>query len=288
MDGMKKQSLRYAENICGSFEVEELIPIVGKLAGKYTSFESTSITYERAEQLMDAVKYCINEAEMELNQCPLATERIYAELMYESGLGIVQEKVRKALIVYNELLPEFESYGIHCYTDTVAKGLPEFFRWYDVKFAPQESILTLDYPVLPDLSDWSGIDRIERYIMCIRLEQSFLKQFPKVFVEKALCQYNAEYKDMIDNVCPAVITKLYAHFLLGTQVSGEELTKQEEERLGDIFRSEEMESIQKRAEGELAKLVRSQYGEEQEEILQYLLFTSKDVLLRMKLRSLTF
>ena len=37
--------------------MEELVPIVGKLAEKYTSHESTSITYEKAEQLMGAVLY---------------------------------------------------------------------------------------------------------------------------------------------------------------------------------------------------------------------------------------
>ena len=43
------------------YEMEELVPIVGKLAEKYTSHESTSITYEKAEQLMGAVLYCIHE-----------------------------------------------------------------------------------------------------------------------------------------------------------------------------------------------------------------------------------
>ena len=38
------------------YEMEELVPIVGKLAEKYTANESTSITYEKAEQLMGAIK----------------------------------------------------------------------------------------------------------------------------------------------------------------------------------------------------------------------------------------
>ena len=45
------------------YEIEELIPVVGKLAEKYTSGESTSISYERAELLMEAVLYCIHELE---------------------------------------------------------------------------------------------------------------------------------------------------------------------------------------------------------------------------------
>ena len=46
------------------YEMEELVPIVGRLAQKYTANESTSVTYEKAEQLMEAVLYCIHEAEL--------------------------------------------------------------------------------------------------------------------------------------------------------------------------------------------------------------------------------
>ena len=34
------------------YEMEQLIPIVARLSEKYTSKESTSISYEKAEQLM--------------------------------------------------------------------------------------------------------------------------------------------------------------------------------------------------------------------------------------------
>ena len=44
-----------------NYEMEELLPIVGELAEKYTSKESTSISYESARQLMGAVVYCINQ-----------------------------------------------------------------------------------------------------------------------------------------------------------------------------------------------------------------------------------
>ena len=44
------------------YEMEELIPIVGRLAEKYTANESTSVTYEKAEQLMGAVLYCMRRS----------------------------------------------------------------------------------------------------------------------------------------------------------------------------------------------------------------------------------
>lgn len=40
-----------------NYELEELVPIVARLAEGYTSKASTSITYDRAQQLMSAVLY---------------------------------------------------------------------------------------------------------------------------------------------------------------------------------------------------------------------------------------
>ncbi len=37
------------------FNMEELLPVVAELADQYTSKESTSITYEKAQPLMEGV-----------------------------------------------------------------------------------------------------------------------------------------------------------------------------------------------------------------------------------------
>ena len=50
------------------YGMSELVPIVGKLAEKYTGHEHTSISYEKAEQLMEAVLYCICETEKMLRK----------------------------------------------------------------------------------------------------------------------------------------------------------------------------------------------------------------------------
>lgn len=50
-----------------NYEMEELLPIVAKLAERYTSKESTSVSYECAQRLMDAVLYCINQCNSDNN-----------------------------------------------------------------------------------------------------------------------------------------------------------------------------------------------------------------------------
>ena len=81
------------------YEMEELVPIVGKLAEKYTSHESTSITYEKAEQLMGAVLYCIHELWESSGNAPSLNEKIPAQRAYEIGAEYVEKKTDSAGIL---------------------------------------------------------------------------------------------------------------------------------------------------------------------------------------------
>lgn len=207
--------------------MEELLPIVGKLAGRYTAGTSTSIAYEKAQQLMEAVLYCIREAEcadrsvyyeagysgqdtgvsetqFSINAAAAGKTKPSAYQVYEVGLACVEKKVKAALALYNKMQLHFDSYGNRCLYDTFVKGMPEFFKWYDIRFAPQDTILTLDYPVGRDLTAYTGIDRIYEYLVCIKQEQEFLGTFPRDYVIDILKEYNPFYEDMIDNICEAV------------------------------------------------------------------------------------
>ena len=91
------------------FEMEELLPIVGRLVERYTGMDSTSVSYEKAEQLMEAVLYCIRETELETPWAVADIQGTSARQIYEAGKGAVEKKVKKALKLYHELLPEFSS-----------------------------------------------------------------------------------------------------------------------------------------------------------------------------------
>ncbi len=107
----------------------------------------------------------------------------------------------------NQLLEEFDSYGNRCLYDTVVKGLPEFFKWYDVRFHPQDTVLTLDYPLLKDISGYTGVDAVYEFIRSVKKEQDFLKRFPREYVVEMLYGYCEEYEDMIENLCEIVMNR---------------------------------------------------------------------------------
>lgn len=194
------------------YEMEELVPIVGKLAEKYTAHESTSITYEKAEQLMEAVLYCIHEAEQAEKYSLTSAEGISAQQAYKAGVHYVEQKVRDALQLYNQIVETFEHYENQCLYDTFIKGLPEFFKWYDIWYKPQDTIVTLDYPVRKNLSGYTGIDKIYEYLVCIGQEQKFLNAFSRGYVIDILLRYNHQYQYMIENIGEVVYKEISKQF----------------------------------------------------------------------------
>ena len=220
-----------------NYELEELLPIVGRLAERYTGTDSKSVSYEKAEQLMEAVLYCMQEAELESSQAA-AAQGTSARQMYEAGKAAVERKVKRALELYHKLLPEFSDYGSPYLADTVLKGMPEFFRWYNMEFEPQNTILTLDYPVLRDLSPYTGIDRIYEFLVCVDREQEFLKAFPQGMVRGLLRFRFGEEEDFADNVCEEVLLVMAMHILAGKPLGEEMLSEKDslfvKSRLGEM------------------------------------------------------
>lgn len=262
------------------YTMEELVPLVGKLAESYTAGESTSIPYERAEQLMEAVCYCIRELEQSGQTSLASTDGLPAQKAYELGAAAVRKKAEAALRQYNELLTEFDCYKNTCLYDTFVKGMPEFFRWYDIRFEPQNTILTLDYPVLRDLSAYTGIDKIQEYIRCIGLEQKFLRRFPKEQVARLLSGYDAQYEEMIDNLCEAVLLSVLGHSLAGSPLEAA-FTESDYRRLSELLLQTERERLAKQLEA-VVKAVVKKYYEDDGELCSYLLPEVGGLALRLK------
>ena len=263
------------------YEMEELVPIVGKLAEKYTSHESTSITYEKAEQLMGAVLYCIHELWESSGNAPSLNKKLSAQRAYEMGAAYVREKTGKALDLYNSILPEFCHYENKCLYDTFVKGIPEFFKWYDIQFEPQNTILTLDYPLLKDISEYTGIDKIFEFIKSIGLEQKFLKIFPAGYVINILSKDNRNWQESMDNICEIVFTHVIGHIMLGKSLTVIELKETDYFYMQEMFEQIALEDIKKHLEVTLEIYIKNYY-ENDRELLNYLSGAISGIVVRLK------
>ena len=264
-----------------SYEAEDLVPIVAELAKRYTSGESSSITYEAAGQLMEAVLYCIREFEKGEAFSLTTGEKLPAGKCYERGLELVEKKVQDALKLYNRMMLYFSSYGNRCLQDTVGKGMTEFFKWYDYRLNPQDTLLTLDYPILMDLSADTGIDRIYGYLLCISLEQKFLRKFPRDFVREALAEYDSRYQWMIDNLCEVVLFTVIRYIVLDKNLTEPDFSPEELSRLQKIFREKSLEELREKLKEAVDDLV-DDYFEEDENLKTYLYAAIQNISVRMK------
>lgn len=205
------------------YEMEELLPIVAQLSEQYTRGESTSVTYEKARQFMEAVLYCMKVGREDCSEKYALgpTERIPAETAYRFGVRAIARKIRRTREQYNEMMEEFRSYGNENYQDTVAKAIPGFFLYYDIKFAPQETIITMDYPTLKPIGDQSGICAVETYVNFIRLEQKFMNRFPETYLSDLLDRYDRQYRKQFYNICQIVLRHVLACMAAGKKEEDE-------------------------------------------------------------------
>lgn len=187
------------------YSQEELLPLITRLMGRYTSKESSSVTYETANMLAEAVVYCIDEW-IHAGDTQLTDGKIDLKLFYSKGYEAVIQKVKKAGGLYNTMLDDFRDYGCRSYRETILDGMPAFFLRYDAEFNPQDHLLTLDYPTYKPGSNISGVDRIYEYLLNINMEREFLAQFPEENIRGLLLQFQERYRiSYPDNICELVI-----------------------------------------------------------------------------------
>lgn len=222
------------------YEAEELMPVFQKLARRYTSNESTSVSYERAQVLMEAVLYCIREffcpedtaldcfqiKKKENGTFLQGAALIPVETAYEEGLKRVREKAGRAKTCYDGILGHFSDYGLECLSDTVIHGMPAFFLYYDPWYEPQNHRLTLDYPILGGIGARTGVDAIFYYLQAIEMEQSFLEKMGEEYVREVLKSWGShcfggrqDYRGQFCNVAQIVLRSLFGSFLVHKPVS---------------------------------------------------------------------
>jgi len=187
------------EEVIGIYSMEELIPIVADLTEQFTLHESSSITYERARQFMEAVIYCIAHLDYESNHS-IILSKLSAKEAYHIGYEAVVRKVIRTKEKYNRLMAFFDDFGNRNYRDTVEKALRGFFLYYDVKFAPMETIITMDYPVFGLDMTLEGIDMIAQYIDAIWKEQKYLNKFPRDYIIGELYLFHRRYENEFFNI----------------------------------------------------------------------------------------
>ena len=252
------------------YEMDELLPLVSKLADRYTSFSSTSLPYEKARMLMEAVIYCIRECTGKDGGNLLSGGEVPdAEILYKRGYEIVKEKVYKSKMLYEQIIEEFEDYGCRNYRDTVIGGVPSFFLYYDPRFCPQNHLLTLDYPAGITEQGRTGADLMESYLYKIKMEKIFLQFFPSASVCALLERITPDYGELyLDNICLEVLCCSVKCAAAGAPLMELCLNRDQEQKVYDYFKGDTLQQIKRKTGSIISKMTERM---EDEELKAYLI-----------------
>lgn len=259
--------------------MEELLPVISELAQQYTGCESTSITYEKAQSLMEAVLFCLREYDDSCTDT-LASRDISVKEQYKIGRKLLFDKVEEIRKIWNEISLRFADFGVKCLYDTVQKGIPQFLKWYDIRFCPQDTILTLDYPVLTDCSTMTGADAVYAYILAIRTEQVFLEAFDRNYIMRVLEKYDPDYPDMIENICSIVLANMIGHIAIQKPLGDAEFQDEDYLQLSEVFEGMSVPEIENVVTTFVKKIV-DQFYEKDKDMLAYLCCETKNIAVRI-------
>lgn len=264
------------------YNMEELLPVVDKLTKKYTSNESSSITYETARMLMGAVLYCIEEYRNGGgNELPAVHEKLDVMVAYQCGYDTVIAKVYKTKEIYESITQDFRDFGCRNCRDTIIKGIPQFFMNYDPKFNPQGTILTLDYPTVNPIGNLCGVDAVYQYLCNIKIEWDFLNAFDTRRVESLLEKMFPDYRDLyLDNISNPVLLTCIGCMVAEKSLASLELEKNDLELIKTFFENDNVERAEQKIGVLIVKLFDSGFAGNTE-MKKYFLNMSREYAFRI-------
>lgn len=261
-----------------NYEPQDLIPILAKLTNEYTSFESTSVSYDTANILMGGILYCLNETSESVMKLPETLDGADVDLLYKKGRDLVIKKVNRTKDTYHALVSDFNAYGVENYRATIADGIPEFFLHYDPKFKPQDHILTLDYPTLYPVKRLTGIDLMYYYVESIAKETQLLHHFDENAIRNLLSTITRDYENLyMDNICYPILFVIVFCFIADKPAETLSIKYSDTQSIENFFEGKSPEEI-----SAYAKRVISFYCKEFSLDSTYFSRFSKDFSLRYK------
>lgn len=263
-----------------NYSIEELLPVVESLMKKYTSNESSSVTYETARRLMEAVLYCMNECNNDGKELA-SSEKTDSALVYQRGLDLIVQKVYKAKKIYEDIVENFQDYQCENCRDTIIKGIPEFFIRYDPKFNPRDHIITLDYPTLISVNNLYGADAVYQYLFNIKMEWNFLNAFDTVYIESLLERVVSPYRSLyFDNISYDTLLTALGCLIAEKSIGRLELDKDDVVQIEEYFENDGEEEIEEKVRM-LIKLLFTRLFPNDTEMKRYFLKISSDYAVRI-------
>lgn len=184
---------------------EKLLNLLSRQVERYTGGDSTSIRIELAQELLNAICYCLNISA----ECPDERWRrlLYCDLSeeYQKGLKSVEQKKQFGKQLWRAVCASLPTVENTSMLDTL-KNIGKFWDKYDSIFFAHEIPCDIDYQLAVPVSELYGIDYINQYLENLFCENRFLIEYQTDAIIPILNRYCPDYKGLLINLFEPVVT----------------------------------------------------------------------------------
>ncbi len=221
----------------------QLMFLLRDLILRHTKDESTSVKVETAQSLLLSILYSIDTYISSFPNPEDALACLEADQLketYEKGLALVVSCVANTKNLYQEIKDRKLNVPIKAYHSTIDEALTDFFKNYNELFGAQDTMASIDYPLLFDDMRIQGVFYIKQYLETLAIETQFCSLFPKEDVAKLLANYGQVYRidtrEALINVFEVLLTNSLFSILARNNANELSISKLQYELLRQKFK----------------------------------------------------
>ncbi|MDP4093128.1 MAG: DUF6179 domain-containing protein [Bacillota bacterium] len=215
----------------------QILMILKDLIQRYTNGESSSVTIETAEKLLNSICFSIDACTAGYigtrERIDLLLNGSITEL-YEKGLEIVSSYVAETKKLYYRIIKTRLNVPVEAYNLTI-DDFPIFFNKYSIVFGAHDAPSNIDYPLMFDNSHLKGVFYMKQYMENLLFETEICSHFDNREILKLLAcygkVYSIDYKKTLLNICELVINNSIFSVIAGSKADRLTITEQQYESI---------------------------------------------------------
>lgn len=177
----------------------EIMNLLKDLIARYTKEESSSVTTDTAEGILNSVLYAIDMYLIRFDSPEEAIADLKAlsiKEIYEKAVVLVNQCFEETKKLFNKVYRERLDIKLDAYNATLKDAIPAFLNKYGIIFESHNTMASIDYPLAVNIDDRSirGVLFIKKYLEHMDIEDQFCNYFSIEDIEKILSIFGRSIK----------------------------------------------------------------------------------------------
>ena len=218
-----------------------LMELLARQTQRYTMGESTSVTVETAQELLNSLWYTLTVAADE-------TQTSYKQLLTDDlqplaaqGQKILRDRLEQTKRLWTAVCESAPPVENAYYSDTL-RGIGNYIKRYDLYYFAHQKPPCIDYPLLiPADEALQGLDFTGRYLKNMLTENLILHRFNKDAAISVLGAAAPDYQEHYLNLCEQPLTNALGLALIGKDGRKPYIGREEQQMITETMRGRDGE-----------------------------------------------